>query len=74
MARVEYAEQATDIVITFLKQHFSWGGRPVSARRENGTWLVEVDIGVFKSRVGQVKLESESGHILEYQFPRPEQP
>jgi hypothetical protein len=33
---------------------------------------VEVDIGVFKPRVGQVKLDSESGHIVEYQFPKPE--
>jgi hypothetical protein len=58
--------------VAFLKQHFSWGGRPVSARRDNGIWLVEVDIGVFKPRVGQVKLDSESGHIVEYQFPKPE--
>jgi hypothetical protein len=72
VARVEYAEQATDVVLAFLKDHYSWGGRPVSARRDNGMWFVEVDIGVFKPRVGQVKLDSESGHIVEYQFPKPE--
>jgi hypothetical protein len=70
MPKIEYAEQATDTVMAFLKQHFSWGGRPVSARQENGTWLVEVDIGVFRTRV----VDRETGHIIEYQFPKPEQP
>jgi hypothetical protein len=74
MPKIEYAEQATETVMGFLKQHFSWGGRPVSARQENGTWLVEVDIGVFRPRVGQVKLNRETGHIIEYEFPRLEQP
>ena len=74
MPIIESAEQATEIVLTFLKQHFSWGGRPVSARREDSGWLVEVDIGVFRPRIGQVKLDQETGRIIEYEFPRPEQP
>lgn len=74
MSRIESAEQATELVTAFVKQHYSWGGRPISARRENGTWLVEIDIGVFKYRVGQVKLDAETGHIVEYAFPEPRQP
>ena len=63
------------MVVTFLKEFFpSWNVRPVSARRDNSTWLVEIDVGVFYPRIDQVKLDGEPGHIIEYEFPRPERP
>jgi hypothetical protein len=74
MPRIENAEDATETVMVFVKQHFSWGGRPISAHRENGAWLVELDVGVFRTRIGQVKVDQETGHIMEYAFPTPEEP
>ena len=45
----------------------------MSARQEDGTWLVEIDIGITKTRLGHVKLDSETGDVVEYRFPLPEE-
>ena len=73
MPRLEYADTATETAMAFVKQHYFWGGRPRSARQEDGVWLIEIDIGITKTRLGHVKLDAETGQVIEYLFPLPEE-
>ena len=57
------------MVTEFVKKHFLWPTRPVSAKKEGSTWVVKVDIGVFLSGVGEVNLDAQTGAIEEYKFP-----
>lgn len=66
--KAKTAVEATEIAMTFVKKH-RFISRPLKAVRENGTWLVEIDVGPFSIMVAKVKVDAESGEILEYTIP-----
>ena len=70
MPNVKTAEEATDLVQKFVWRHFGWGGRPISAKKENAFCILEVDVGVFATEVGRVRLDAATGDVQEYDFPR----
>lgn len=51
--------------MSFLKKSypFAW---PLKTLKEQDTWLVEVDIGLFERRIARVKVDAKTGGILEY--------
>lgn len=59
------ASQATEVALSFLKKSypFAW---PLKTLKEQDTWLVEVDIGLFERRIARVKVDAKTGGILEY--------
>ena len=67
MPKVEAADQATDIAVGFLKNHYRISQRPISARRDNGKRVVEVDVGPFFPVVAKVTIDPDTGVILDYQ-------
>ena len=71
MPKVDSADQATEIAVDFLKKYYQILQRPLSAKLENGKWIVEVDIGPFLTKVAKVTVDAETGIILDYQVPPP---
>ncbi len=65
---VKSAPQATAIAESFIKKHYLFS-RPVKAVREDGTWLVEIDVGPLFSVIAKIKVDAKSGDILEYTLP-----
>lgn len=67
---VRTASQATDIALSFVSKHRPFAlARTLKAVREDGTWSVEVDVGVVAVRVAKIKIDADTGDILEYNFP-----
>ncbi len=69
MAKIESAEKATEVAVSFLKQYHTVLQRPHRARIDQGTWVVEVDIGAIFTRMAKVIIDQESGNIMEYEVP-----
>lgn len=69
MPKIQYAEEATEIAVTFLKNYRYLLPRPLSARVDQGKWVVEVDVGAFFARIAKMIIDAETGKILEYQVP-----
>ena len=74
MPNVDSADQATDIAVGFLKEHYQISQRPLSAKLEQGKWVVEVDVGRFLTAVAKVTINSDTGTIMEYQVLPPQRP
>jgi len=68
MARVETAQDATEIAVGFLREYFRYV-MPVKAAREDDVWVVQLDVGAFKARIATVRVDAESGGILDYTVP-----
>lgn len=62
------AEDATNKALSFLKKYHPWA-RPMKAVREDGIWLVEVDVGALKTKIGRIKIDAQTGRVLEYDVP-----
>ena len=69
MAKIESADQATEIAVAFLKEYHTVLQRPHRARLEQKTWVVEVDIGAIFTRMAKVSIDADTGRILEYDVP-----
>jgi len=65
---IKSAAEATKIATTFLKQYYAFL-RPISATRENTTWIVEVDVGVVMKEIAEVKIDGLTADVTEYSFP-----
>ena len=65
---IKSAAEATKIATTFLKQYYAFL-RPISATRENATWIVEVDVGVVMKEIAEVKIDASTADVTEYSFP-----
>ena len=65
---VKSAPQATEIAIAFVGKH-RFFARPLSAIRENGNWVVKIDVGPLAKEIASVKIDAKTGEILEYEIP-----
>ncbi len=65
---IKSASKATEIAASFLKQYYGFV-RPISAVKENATWIVKVDVGVFKREIAEVKIDTSTADITGYSFP-----
>ena len=71
MTKVISADQATDIAVGFLKNHYQISQRPLSAKLDQGKWAVEVDVGAFYPVVARVTIDPDTGTILDYLVQQP---
>jgi hypothetical protein len=68
LATVESAQQATEIATEFLTRWYTFL-RPISAKREDGAWVVQVDVGVLGQKIATLRISAASGAILEFGQP-----
>jgi len=66
--RVKSAAEATEIAQSFVKKYRAVA-RPIKAVREGDSWLVELDVGPILVLIGKVKIDAQSGNVLEYDIP-----
>ena len=66
---VKSATKATEIATSFLKQYYSFL-RPISALREDSTWVVKVDVGMIGTNIAEVKIDALAAEIIGYSFPK----
>jgi len=65
---IKSAAEATRIATSFLKQYYGFL-RPISAVRENTTWIVKVDVGVIIKEIAEVKIDASTADVVGYSFP-----
>ena len=65
MAEITSAQQAINIAQEFIEPYYPWH-QPVKAVREDGTWVVEFDVGALKVEIATIKLDADSQEIKEF--------
>ena len=65
---VKSAKEATEIALSFIKKCRIYT-RPLKAVRDDGTWLVDIDVGPVYITIAKIKVDAKSGDILEYTIP-----
>ena len=66
---VKSAAQATEIAASFLKKYYFFL-RPVSAVREDTTWVVKIDVGAIQEKIAEIKIDALTADIAGYTFPK----
>lgn len=65
MSGVQTVEQATQVAIDFVRKYYSFV-YPISARRENSRWVVDLDISYFRISYIRVKILAETGSLEDF--------
>jgi hypothetical protein len=68
MPEVKSAKAATEIALAYLKRYYTFS-KPKRAVKEGVVWSVEVDVGVWATKIAKVKIHAATGDILEYTVP-----
>ena len=71
LQEVKSAAEATQIAMSVIEKQYLFV-RPIKAIRENDVWVVQIDVGAFKPRIGNFKIEAKTGLVLEYTIPSQE--
>ncbi len=66
---IKSAVEATKIATTFLKQYYNYV-HPISAVKENGNWLVKVDVGILLNQIAEVKIDASTADVIGYSVPK----
>ena len=70
---IKSAAEATQIALSFLKEHYKFiPQQPVKAAREDAVWMVEIDVGLLRTRIAKIKIDARTAAILEYSIPTEE--
>ena len=65
---VKSAAEATEIAVSFIKKYRTYT-RVLKAVREGDVWLVEIDVGPLSATIAKIKVDANTGIILEYTIP-----
>ena len=65
VAQVQTVQQATQLALDLVRKYYSFAF-PISARRENSRWIVDLDISYFKPSYMRVKILAESGALEDF--------
>lgn len=65
MPRIENAQEAIEVAERFVRKYH---GFPTlkSASKLQGSWIVEFDVGLLNTDIRVVKLDGDSGSVIEY--------
>jgi len=66
---VKSAAEATKIAASFLKEYYAFL-RPISAVKDDTTWIVKVDVGVITHEIAEVKVDALTADVTGYSFPK----
>ncbi len=64
MSKVVSTQDATEVAVAFLKPYWAYI-RPLRAKLREGVWRVEIDVGARYERSGWVKVDSETGKVIQ---------
>ena len=65
MSAIQNAEQATQVAIDLVRKYYSFV-YPVSAKRENSRWIVDLDISYFRPSYVRVNIIAETGTLEDF--------
>lgn len=65
MGNVQSVEQATQLALDFVRKYYSFAF-PMSARKENSKWIVDLDISFFKPSYIRVRIQEGTGAIEDF--------
>ena len=65
MPHVETLQNAVDIAENLLKKYYPYF-KLLTAKKEDDTWLVEFDVGIFNKQIVRIVLDAETGNVVEY--------
>jgi len=65
VAQVQTVEEATQLALDLVRKYYSFAF-PISARRENSRWIIDLDISYFKPSYMRVKILAESGALEDF--------
>ncbi len=68
-SEIKSAAEATEIATSFLRQYYFFL-RPISAEREDGTWIVKIDAGALISEIAEVRIDAMTADVIGYSFPK----
>ena len=66
MPTLEQAEDAILHADQLVAKYHSYR-RLQKVKREDGTWLIEFDVGIFRPSIVRIKLDASSGKVIEYE-------
>ena len=65
MVTIQTVEQATQAAVEFARRYYS-SAIPVSTRKVNSQWVVDLDISYFRMNFVRLKIQIETGSIDEF--------
>ncbi len=65
MAEITSAKEAIEVAQEFIGPYYPWH-QPVEAVREDGTWVVEFDVGAVKVETATVKIDAATREVKEF--------
>ena len=65
MGNVQSVEHATQLALDFVRKYYSFAF-PMSARKENSKWIVDLDISYFKPSYIRVRIQEGTGAIDDF--------
>ena len=65
MGSVQTVEQATQLALDFVRKYYSFAF-PMSARKENSKWIIDMDISYFKPSYIRVQIAEATGTIQDF--------
>ena len=68
MPSIENVERAAEVAERFLAKYYAFR-RLVKAERVGGEWLVEFDVGILSKEIVRIRLDANTGEIVEYEVP-----
>lgn len=68
MLPIQTVEEAIRTGEAFVARYYFFK-RPQEAKKEGDTWLVVFDVGVFTKELLRLRIDANSGSIIEYSAP-----
>ena len=65
MTAIQTVEQATQLAVDFVRKYYSFV-YPISARKDNSQWVVDLDISYFRPSYVRVKIFAETGSLEDF--------
>lgn len=62
------AQDATKAAVVFLSQYYMTHV-PKGAKRDNGEWVVSVDVGLFITEIAVVTIDANTSKVVAYEMP-----
>lgn len=61
-------EEAIDKALNFLKKKGGYYyAQLVSAKLEDGTWVIKFDVGILTERIVTIKIDDKTGRVIEFE-------
>ncbi len=65
MTGILTVEQATQAAIDFVRKYYSFV-YPMTARKENSRWIVDLDVSYFRPSYVRVKIFADTGSLEDF--------